>query len=144
MDAVVFWFSLICIFYAYFGYPLLLLLISLAIRRPVLKDKISPSVTMIIAARNEEKIIGRKIENLLALDYPIDKLEIIIVSDCSTDDSDEIIRRYEGRGVKLLRMEQRMGKHFAQKKAIDHAKGEIIAFTDASPMLKTDALANMM
>ncbi len=99
-----FWLFLSLIFYVYFGYPLLLFILSkLHPAPPVHKADITPTVSLIIPAHNEEKVIAQKIENSLTLDYPREKLEIIVVSDGSTDNTNGIVRRYEDQGVKLVR-----------------------------------------
>jgi glycosyltransferase involved in cell wall biosynthesis len=139
-----FWISLFLILYPYFGYPLLLFLISLARKKSVQKKEIAPLVSIIIAVYNEEKVIRRKIENILSLDYPHDKFEILVISDCSTDSTDQIVKQFETSEVKITTLKQRMGKHYAQKIGISQANGEIIAFTDAAPLLEREALSNII
>src|SRR5205809_5463852 len=95
---VVFITSCALIAYTYAGYPALAYVLSRLFGRPVRRANITPKVSVIIAARNEERDIAAKIENALALDYPKDKLEIIVASDCSTDRTDQIVRSYESRG----------------------------------------------
>jgi cellulose synthase/poly-beta-1,6-N-acetylglucosamine synthase-like glycosyltransferase len=138
-----FWSFLSLILYTYFGYPALLFLISSFRKRPVKKEDITPSVSIIIAVHNEEKNIKKKIENTLSLDYPREKLEIIIVSDCSTDSTDQIVRQFEKDGVRFFSLKERKGKHYAQAEGIDQARGEILAFTDAAAMLEKNALLNL-
>ncbi|MCS6861157.1 MAG: glycosyltransferase family 2 protein [Abditibacteriales bacterium] len=94
MAEVVFWGSLLTIVYVYFGYPLLLALLAVFRQREIKKADITPSVTILISAYNEEGIIRQKLENMLALDYPKDKLEIIVGSDGSTDRTNEIVREF--------------------------------------------------
>jgi len=135
------------IFYAYFGYPLCLIVIS-AIKK--VKSKIPatshqlPSVSFIITAYNEEKRIKQKIENSLAQDYPKEKLEIIIASDCSSDKTDEIVKSFEDKGIKLIRAPERKGKENAQKHAVDAAIGEILVFSDVATILKPNAISNIV
>jgi len=108
---IVFWTAVFLLFYIYFGYPFLLYLLSLFRRSKVRADETyRPSVSLIIAAYNEEAVIGDKIENSLQLNYPKDKLEIIVFSDASSDRTDEIVKSYAEQGVKLLRIEGRKGK----------------------------------
>jgi cellulose synthase/poly-beta-1,6-N-acetylglucosamine synthase-like glycosyltransferase len=140
MAQVMFFGSIAGIIYVYVGYPLLILLISKLRPRPVSKSPITPSVTILIAAYNEADCIAATIENKLALDYPKDKIEIIVISDGSTDGTDEIVRRYESAGVKLIRQDPRAGKTSALNLAVPHAKGEIIAFSDANSSYAPDAL----
>ena len=144
MSEWLFWFFLLLILYTYFGYPVLLFLVSLLRRRPVRKGSVTPLVSVIIAVHNEEKIIRKKIENTLSLYYPREKLEIIVVSDCSTDLTEQIVSQFEIKGVRLLRLEQREGKDHAQKEGINRAKGEILIFTDAAASLEKSAIGNMV
>lgn len=139
-----FWFSIFAIFYAYMGYPLLLKGLSLYRRRSVVKKPICPDVSLIITAYNEENKIRDKLENTLQLDYPLNKLEIIIASDCSKDRTDEIVKTYSSKGVKLVRAPQRMGKEHAQKLAVESARGEILVFSDVGTILKLDALQKIV
>ena len=107
-------------------------MLSLFRRSQVRTDETyQPTVSLIIAAYNEEGVIGEKIENSLKLDYPKDKLEIIVFSDASTDRTDEIVKSYANRGVKLLRIEGRKGKTYCQNEAAKIAQGEILIFSDA-------------
>lgn len=136
-----FWVAVSVVLYVYFGYPLLLLI--LAKLRPALQVKnseITPTVSLIIAAYNEEKVIAQKIENCLALDYPREKLQIIVASDGSTDRTNEIVKRFANQGVKLVVLSSNQGKSSAQNKAVTEARGEIILFTDADLVLRTDTL----
>jgi len=139
-----FWFSIFAIFYAYIGYPLLLKGLSIYRSRSVVKKPISPNVSLIIAAYNEENKIQDKLENTLQLDYPSGNLEIIIASDCSKDRTDEIVKTYSSKGVKLVRAPERMGKEHAQKLAVETAQGEILVFSDVGTVLKPDALQKIV
>jgi cellulose synthase/poly-beta-1,6-N-acetylglucosamine synthase-like glycosyltransferase len=135
MLTALFWFSVAFVFYAYCGYPLLLLALSLFMGRPVAKGDMTPRVSFIITAYNEEKRIREKVENTLGQSYPPDRLEIIVASDGSTDQTDEIVKRYSARGVKLIRASERKGKENAQKLAVEAASGEILVFSDVSTVL---------
>ena len=116
---IVFWTAVFLLFYIYFGYPLLLYLLSLFRRSGVRTDeKYAPAVSLITAVYNEEAVIGDKIENNLQLDYPRDKLEIIVFSNAFTDRTDEIVKSYADQGVKLLCIEGRKGKIYCQNEAI--------------------------
>ncbi|HEY7547533.1 MAG TPA: glycosyltransferase family 2 protein [Blastocatellia bacterium] len=141
---VIFISSLLVIAYAYIGYPALIFLISRLRHQPVRKAAITPSVSMIIAAYNEERDIASKLENTLALDYPSDRLEVIVVSDCSTDQTDEIVRSWAERGVILHRQSERHGKTIAQNRAAEIATGEILVFSDATTMYERDALKKVV
>ena len=136
----VFWFVFILTLYAYTGYPVILKIGARLFQIRVKREIFFPKVTFIIAAYNEEKIIKEKIKNTLSLDYPKDQLEIIVVSDCSTDRTDEIVKGYENRGVKLLRMIERGGKVEGHKMAVKSAASEILVFSDATGMYEKDAL----
>ena len=137
---LVFWGSLLFIFYAYFGYPLLLKLISVVRKKTVNKAEIIPSVTLIVAAHNEEARIKEKIENTLSLEYPGEKLQTIIASDASTDATDSIVLQYKNSGIELVRTDDRKGKENAQQHAINRAHGDILVFSDTATILKPDAL----
>jgi cellulose synthase/poly-beta-1,6-N-acetylglucosamine synthase-like glycosyltransferase len=128
----------------YIGYPMLIFILSRLFAYPVRQAEITPSVSFIIAAYNEEKDIARKIENTLALDYPREKLEVIIASDCSTDGTDEIVLGYTGLGVYLHRQPERAGKTVAQNRAVKLSTGEILVFSDATTMYGTDALRRIV
>ena len=116
---ILFWIAVLLLAYIYFGYPFLLYLLSFFRRSWLRTDETyQPIVSLIIAAYNEEAVIGDKIENSLQLDYPRDKLEIIVFSDASTDRTDEIVKSYADQGVKLLCIEGRKGKIYCQNEAI--------------------------
>jgi len=119
-----FWVTVSLLFHVYFGYPLLLALLSLFRRRYVKTDmSYQPTVSLIIAAYNEEAVIGNKIKNSLQLDCPRDKLEIIVFSDASSDRTDEIVKSYAEQGVKLLRIEGQKGRTYRQNEAVEIAHG---------------------
>ena len=91
-SAIVFWAAALLIFYVFVGYPFLLWLLQFLVRRPVRKDAIDPSVSILIAAYNEADVIGEKIRNSFALDYPAECLEIVVASDGSSDATAQIVR----------------------------------------------------
>ncbi|MCJ7790947.1 MAG: glycosyltransferase family 2 protein [Dehalococcoidia bacterium] len=135
----------IVVAYVYVGYPLLLAVLSI-VKRPahIRQAEITPAVSLIIAAYNEEKVIAQKIENTLALDYPRENLEIIVVSDGSTDNTNGIVRRYEDQGVKLIALEKNRGKSAAENAGMAVATGEIVVFSDATGIYSHDALRNLV
>lgn len=143
MEAI-FWLSVAAIGYAYVGYPILLLLLSRIRPKPVKSGHWTPSVTVIIAAYNEERDLAAKLENTLALDYPPSQLEIIVTSDCSSDRTDEIALSFADRGVRLHRQAERHGKTAAQNAAVTKARGEIIVFSDATTHYRPDVLRLMI
>ena len=135
------------VFYAYSGYPLCLVLISLFKKSaglPKDKDYQLPSVSFIITAYNEEERIKEKIESTLTQDYPEEKLEIIVASDCSSDNTDEIVKIYAPQGVKLVRAPERKGKENAQKHAVEASSGEILVFSDVATVLEADAISKIV
>jgi cellulose synthase/poly-beta-1,6-N-acetylglucosamine synthase-like glycosyltransferase len=119
-------------------------LISLSTFRRTHKKSFKPSVTILIAAYNEEASIEATIRNKLALDYPQDKLEIIVISDCSSDGTDDIVKGLAPAGVRLLRQEQRAGKTAALNRAVGEARGEIIVFSDANSTYEPQALQHLV
>jgi cellulose synthase/poly-beta-1,6-N-acetylglucosamine synthase-like glycosyltransferase len=141
---VIFWMSAAALFYTYAGYPLLLALLSTLRPRSVCRAEITPSVTIIIAAYNEERALAAKLEDTLALDYPHGSLEVIVTSDCSSDRTDEIAREFGPRGVRLHRQPERLGKTAAQNAAVELASGEIILFSDATTFYQKDVLRTLM
>ncbi|HWQ34822.1 MAG TPA: glycosyltransferase family 2 protein [Blastocatellia bacterium] len=141
---IIFAVSLALILYTWIGYPALALLLSRVLPRPVRKSDITPAVSVIITAHNEERDIAAKLDNTLALDYPADKLEVIVASDCSTDRTDEIVRGYAARGVILSRQCEHFGKTVAQNAARRRASGEILVFSDATTLYAPDALRKIV
>jgi cellulose synthase/poly-beta-1,6-N-acetylglucosamine synthase-like glycosyltransferase len=130
--------------FAYAGYPALMFALSLILKRPVRRDDITPRVSVIIAAYNEERDIVAKLKNTLALDYPRDRMEIIVASDCSTDQTDEIVRGFNAQGVILRQQPERFGKTVAQNRAAKAASGEILVFSDATTMYEPDAIRKVV
>jgi cellulose synthase/poly-beta-1,6-N-acetylglucosamine synthase-like glycosyltransferase len=129
--------------YAYGAYPVLLFLASRVRPRPSLPAEGQqewPSISITVPAYNEAATIGAMIESLLAIDYPADRRQILVVSDCSNDGTDEIVRKYAARGVELLRTKERGGKTAAENAAAPHLRGEIVVNTDASIRILPDAL----
>ena len=130
--------------YAYVGYPLLLRLLVLGRRhREVPEPQEWPFVSITVPAYNEEEQIGQTLESLLALDYPVDRRQILVVSDASSDRTDEIVRSYAGRGVELLRAPVRSGKTAAENLASPNLRGELVLNTDASVRIRRDALKKL-
>ena len=141
-----FWMSLAGAFYAYFGYPLLLLILG-KLKNIIAPEKSTsfseseaPSITIIIPAHNEESIIGDKLRNTLSLYYP-GKLQILVVSDGSTDDTVQIVNEFlDDPRVTLFELQQRKGKAQALNRALQQVEGEIVIFSDASIMLEQNAV----
>ena len=141
--ALVFAGSLAVCAYVYFVYPALLFLLSRLRPRPVRRGTIQPSVTMVVPAYNEEAAIEAKVRNSLEQRYPRGLLEILIVSDGSTDGTDEIVRRYAAETVRLVRR-PREGKIAALNAAAALATGDILVLTDANSLLEPDAVARLV
>jgi glycosyltransferase involved in cell wall biosynthesis len=141
---LVFWASIVFVLYAYAGYPLALMLLSLVRSRPVRKGDIVPSVSFIITAYNEERRIVAKLQNSLKLDYPRERFELIVASDCSTDGTDDIVREYEASGVRLIRAVERKGKEAAQQLAVSETSGDVLVFSDTATTLPQDAITNIV
>jgi cellulose synthase/poly-beta-1,6-N-acetylglucosamine synthase-like glycosyltransferase len=139
-----FWLILGIICYTYFGYPLFILFLSLFINNRMNKKDIEPSVSLLITAYNEEKNIARKLEDTLGLDYPREKVEIIVASDASDDGTEQIVGTFSDKGVVLHRVEGRVGKTETQNQTVKIAKGDIIIFSDATTTYKRDALRKIV
>ncbi len=137
---VLFWISVSVLFYVYIGYPALLGFLALFRRRPQREPGYCPSLSVLIAAYNEEASIGRKIRETLAAEYPAGKLEIIVVSDGSTDRTDEIVKSFAGSRVRLLRITDRRGKTHAQNEGAKECRNEVIVFSDATTVYHPKAL----
>lgn len=144
MAEAVFWGAIAVVIYVYFGYPLLIFLLAQLRPRPVREAPIEPSVSFIIAAYNEEASIAAKLRNTLALDYPKDRLEIIVVSDGSSDRTEEIVRTQFAGRVTLLALGGRHGKTIAQNRAVEAAQGDVLFFSDATTVYEPHAVRAMM
>jgi cellulose synthase/poly-beta-1,6-N-acetylglucosamine synthase-like glycosyltransferase len=143
MRRILFWASALTVLCTYLLFPLLVLVRALVRPRPHASADIRPSVSMVIAAHNEAAGIGAKLENVLSLDYPPDRLEVVIASDGSDDGTDEIVQRYVDRGVRLLSL-PRQGKAPALNAAVGAARGEILVFSDANSLYAQDAIVALM
>lgn len=139
---VVFWSSLAVCVYIYFGYPALLWVMSRVAARPVREADVTPRATFLIAAYNEEKVIARKIENTLSLDYPPDRIEVLVVSNGSTDATADIVRRWNDPRVRLIDLPQ-PGKMAALNEGAKAATGDILVITDADFFLDRHSLREM-
>ena len=128
--------------YAYLGYPLLLKLLGLLQTRPAHDREPAewPFISITIPAYNEEHAIAATLDAILATDYPADRRQILVVSDASSDRTDDIVRGYADRGVELLRMPVRGGKTAAENAAQHHLRGDIVVNTDASVRIASNAL----
>jgi cellulose synthase/poly-beta-1,6-N-acetylglucosamine synthase-like glycosyltransferase len=126
--------------YAFAGYPLLVRALARLRPRPFAPAAIEPTVSFLIAAYNEEAVIAKKLENTLALDYPREKLEIVVASDASTDGTHAIVRGFAERGVRLFVPAEHLGKTGTANAAVPTTRGEILVFSDATGMYNPEAL----
>lgn len=141
----IFWAAIFMICYTYAGYPILLILLTSMKYNPVKNwKKDLPKVTIIVAAHNEEKVIAKKMENILTLDYPKEKLNAIIVSDGSTDRTPQIVGRYEGDRIKSITLNERHGKTACQNIGVEMADGEILVFSDANALYRKEAISKLV
>ncbi len=139
MSPIVFWVALAVLVYTGIVFPLMVLARGWLIRRPFKTDDVTPQLSVIVCAYNEQDNIRARLENLLSLDYPKERLEILIASDGSSDGTDAIVAGYEGQGVRLLSL-PRQGKIPAMNTASRKARGEILVFSDANTMFAPDAI----
>lgn len=140
MMELLFWSCVGFAAYSYFGYPAAVALIARLRPLPVRREPTTPFVSFIITVHNEQARVESKILNTLAIDYPRDRLEIIVASDCSTDDTHTIVGRYSDQGVRLVVAPRRGGKEFAQGLSIAESSGEILVFSDVATRLEPDGL----
>jgi cellulose synthase/poly-beta-1,6-N-acetylglucosamine synthase-like glycosyltransferase len=143
LTKICFWLSIFLIVYPNIIYPSFVYLIGLIRPRPVKRRSWLPSVTVLIPAYNEAQHIAATIQNKLEQDYPGEQLEIIVISDGSTDGTDEIVRGFSSRNVRLIRREQRQGKAAGLNEGVRHASGEILIFSDANSLFAPDAVRRM-
>jgi len=137
----IFWFAASFVGYSYFGYPVWLWLRSRWSPRPVRRSSATPSVSAVMVVRNEEAIIARKLDNLLTLDYPQDKLDVVVVSDGSSDGTAAVLAEFAGNPrVKTLLKPASQGKAAGLNDAIRLATGDVLLFTDARQQIDSEAL----
>lgn len=141
---ITFWIAAGLIVYTLCGYPVLSLILAAVIRKHIDRQPITPRVSFIISARNEEESIAEKLRQTLDLDYPADKLEVIVASDASTDRTDDIVRSFEGQGVKLHRNERWGGKTDTLNGAVQASTGEILIFSDATGVYNSLAIREIV
>ena len=137
---VLFWLSLAALVWTHVAYPLLAALAGRLAERPVRAADYEPTVTVVIAAHNEEAVIERRIRNLLELDYPKEKLQLVVTSDASTDRTDELAAAAGA----LVIANPRGGKVAAQDRAVRETESELVAFSDANATWAPDALRKLV
>ena len=139
---IVFWVSTVCLLTPFAIYPVTLFLLS-RLRRERDGGDAEPTLTLVVSAYNEAGIIRQKIENALALDYPADRFEVMVISDASDDGTDEIVLAYQDQNVRLCRQGERLGKSAGLSRFCPEANGEILVFTDANSMFRKDAMRHL-
>ena len=139
-----FWSSLSLIFFAYGGYPIFLYVWARFWPRPVRRGSVLPSVTILIAVRNEEIWLPSKLQNLAQVDYPADRLQIVVVSDGSTDATNTILAAWNNPALCVVTLSDHGGKATALNHGVAAAQGEVIVFTDARQTIASDALKNLV
>ncbi|QEF99653.1 Beta-monoglucosyldiacylglycerol synthase [Stieleria maiorica] len=141
--SVVFWVCVLGVITPYVVYPASLFLLS-RLRQPHEPGSATPRASVVISAYNEAAVIREKLENACALDYPSELLEVIVISDESDDGTDEIVREFAGRSVKLFRQVPREGKSAALTKFVPRCNGDVIVFSDANSVYQPDAVAKLV
>jgi cellulose synthase/poly-beta-1,6-N-acetylglucosamine synthase-like glycosyltransferase len=144
MATVIFWMCCVLLLYVYLFYPLILRLLAAHLAIPVRRGAALPSVTIIIAAYNEEKCIRAKLDNIWRLDFPRGLLNTIVVSDASSDATEEIARCYDPDRVSVLRLEGRQGKTACQNAGAAAARGDILVFADATTRVEPQTLRRLV
>jgi cellulose synthase/poly-beta-1,6-N-acetylglucosamine synthase-like glycosyltransferase len=139
-----FWISVCVVAYTYAGYPLLLYLRSCWAKRPVSTAQIEPTVSVVLALRNEASTVASKLHNMSLLSYPVERFEIIVVSDGSTDETAEILLSLANERTTVICCPEHVGKAEALNLAIARSRGEIVVFTDARQRLECDALRHLV
>ncbi|WP_331344879.1 glycosyltransferase family 2 protein [Cellvibrio sp. UBA7661] len=148
MLTFLFWLFCVAALYSYFIYPLVLrvLVAKKGVKTSATTEpsSMAVSVSLIVTAYNEESRVRAKIENSLQLEFDGSAFEIIVASDCSSDRTDDIVREYADRGVRLVRAPERLGKEHAQQCAIKEASGEILVFSDVATEIPADAIKKLV
>jgi len=144
MDALIFWTCCALLLYVYVLYPLTVRVLAARFGTPVRRGTALPSVTIIVTAYNEEKCIRAKLDNISQLDYPPALLSTIVVSDTSTDATEDIARHYDPARVSVLRVEGRRGKTACQNTAAAMARGDVLVFADATTQVHPEALRRLV
>jgi cellulose synthase/poly-beta-1,6-N-acetylglucosamine synthase-like glycosyltransferase len=143
MTRLIFWLASALLAATYVGFPAIALLRGRLYRRGVASAPITPFVSVVIAAHNEERVIGERLANLLEQDYPADRMEVIVVSDGCTDGTVRIVSSYFDRGVRLMDP-GRIGKGEALGLGVRAARGDVIVFSDANSMFERTAISALV
>lgn len=142
---LLFWLSLAALAYTFIGYPLLIFLLGRCFPKKQVANisPVFPTVTVVLAAYNEEQRIVARLKNLFAAEFPKDKLTVVVVSDCSTDSTAEKIESYGDSRIHLIRQSQRSGKAQCLNIATNAATGALIVFADTRQRFATDTIAKL-
>ncbi len=136
--------SVFGVFWIYAGYPLFIFILSKLLRKEHSYDeKYQPKVSIIIACYNEEKVIDEKLKNILELNYPKEKMQVLVVDSASTDNTRDIVRKYNDKGIELIAQDERKGKASGLNYALNYAKNDVIIITDANLYTDKNAIKNM-
>lgn len=141
---VLFWLCSAMIFYTYAGYPIALYVLSRFRRLEIRKSRYEPRISVIMSAFNEEKFIEEKLINMLEVDYPADKMEILVGSDGGSDQTDQIISKFHDPRIKFFRFIRNLGKPHVLNGLVQEASGTIIVFTDARQRMQKDSIRHLV
>jgi len=136
----IFYLMIFIVVYVYIGYYSLLRILEIFSKQKIIIGDYVPTVTLFVPVFNEEKMIRKKIENSIGIDYPKEKIEIVFYSDSSSDETDKIINEYIGAGIKLYRADTRRGKNYLINNSFEKMNGDIIVFSDANSLYRKDAI----
>lgn len=140
----VFWFLLGLLVYCYFGYPLLMAVWARVKARPVRRERIEPTVSVVMSVHNEQNVIAGKLNNLLGLDYPSEKVEILVGSDGSTDRTGAEVRQLKNPRIRFVEFSQRRGKMAVLNELVAQAGHEVIVFTDARQPFERNTMRELV
>lgn len=145
MVEILFWSVVLIMFYIYLGYPFLVRILGFVqSKSDTSNNEYQPTVSLIISAFNEQNVITEKLANSLSLNYPHEKFEIWVVSDASTDGTDELVRKYNHPQVKLFRLERRRGKTYGITEVMKQISSEIVIFSDANAIYDVNAIYELV
>jgi len=144
MAQVIFWVAFSVVAYVYAGYPVLLWMWRIFGKKPVSKQYMEPTVSVVIAMHNERQSVHSRLQNCFDLDYPPEKLQIIVALDAPTDGTDEVVDSYRARGVEVASSAVRKGKADALNRGMALAKGDIVVFADAKQRFARSAVREMV
>lgn len=145
VSEIIFWITLVLLLYTFIGYPLIIRILAVVFGTATQPDDtFLPAVSIILSVYNEEDVIEAKIANFLDIDYPDQKLDFVIISDCCSDRTDELIHLHANQRVRHLIQKKRSGKTKNLNRGVSEAQGEILVFTDANAMFDRDAVRKLV